>query len=137
MKFDEKSKIDNSIRNHPKSFQSNTHYLDEVQINLGLIRNLFRLITNLLRDSSKTENFCRAGPVKFNKKSKIDNSIRNHPKSFQSNTHHLLEVQINLGLIRNLFRLITNLFRDSSKTENFCRSGPVKFDEKSKIDNSI
>ena len=24
----------------------------------------------------------------------------------------------------------------SSKTENYCRGGPVKFDEKSKIDNS-
>ena len=30
MKFDEKSKMDNSIRNHPKSFQSNTHHVDEV-----------------------------------------------------------------------------------------------------------
>ena len=27
------------------------------------------------------------------------------------------------------------MFRDSSKTENYHRSGPVKFDEKLKIDN--
>ena len=32
---------------------------------------------------------------------------------------------------------ITNIFRDNSKTENYCRSGPVKFDEKLKIENSI
>ena len=31
------------------------------------------------RDSSKTENYCRSGPVKFDEKSKIDNSIGNHP----------------------------------------------------------
>ena len=44
-----------------------------------------------------------SGPVKCGEKLKIDNSIRNHPKSFQRNTHHLDEVQINLYLIRNLF----------------------------------
>ena len=41
MKFDEKSKIDNPIRNHTQSFQSNTDHLDEVLINLGLIRSFF------------------------------------------------------------------------------------------------
>ena len=30
-------------------------------------------------DSSKTENYCRSGPVKFDEKSKIDNPIRNYP----------------------------------------------------------
>ena len=30
----------------------------------------------MLRDSSKT---CRSGPVKFDEKFKIDNSIRKHP----------------------------------------------------------
>ena len=33
----------------------------------------------MLRDSSKTENFCKSGPVKFDEKSVIDNSIINHP----------------------------------------------------------
>ena len=41
MKFDKKFKIDNSIRNHPYSFQCNTDHLDEVLINLGLIRSFF------------------------------------------------------------------------------------------------
>ena len=41
MKFDKKSKIDNSITKHPYSFQSNTHHLDEVLINLGLIKSFF------------------------------------------------------------------------------------------------
>ena len=27
----------------------------------------------------KTENYCGSGPVKFDEKSKIDDSIRNHP----------------------------------------------------------
>ena len=57
----------------------------------------------MLRDSSKTENYCRSGPVKFNEKLKIDNSIRKHPLSFQSNTDHLDEVLINLGLIGSFF----------------------------------
>ena len=56
MKFDEKSKINNFVRNYPYSFQSNTHHLDEVLINLILIMYIF---TNMLRDSSKTENYCR------------------------------------------------------------------------------
>ena len=64
---------------------------------------LFWSITNMLRDSSKTENYCRSWPVKFDEKSKIDNSIRNHPLSFQSNTDHLDEVMINFGLISYLF----------------------------------
>ena len=33
----------------------------------------------MLSGSSKTENFCRSGPVKFDEKSKIDNSITNNP----------------------------------------------------------
>ena len=37
------------------------------------------MITNVLHDISKTENFCLSGPVKFDEKSKIENSIRNHP----------------------------------------------------------
>ena len=57
----------------------------------------------MLGDSSKTENYCRSVPVKFDEKSKIDNPIRNHPQSFQSNTDHLDEVLINLGLIRSFF----------------------------------
>ena len=57
----------------------------------------------MLRDSSKTENYCRSGPVKFDEKLKIYNPIRNHPYSFQSNTHHLDEVLINLGLIKSFF----------------------------------
>ena len=57
----------------------------------------------MLRDSSKTENYCRSGPVKFKEKLKIDNSIRKHPLSFQSNTDHLDEVLINLGLIGSFF----------------------------------
>ena len=57
----------------------------------------------MLRDSSKTENYCRSGPVKFDEKLKIDNSIRKHPKSFQSNSDHLDEVLINLGLIGSFF----------------------------------
>ena len=57
----------------------------------------------MLRDTSKTENYCGSGPVKFDKKWKIDNSIRNHPSSFESNTHHLDDVLINLGLIRSFF----------------------------------
>ena len=56
----------------------------------------------MLRDSSKTENYCRSGPVKFDEKLKIDNSIKKH-QSFQSNTHYLDEVLINLGLIRSFF----------------------------------
>ena len=55
----------------------------------------------MLRDSSYTENYCRSGPVKFDEKLKIDNFIRNHPSFFQSNTHHLDEFLINLGLIRS------------------------------------
>ena len=86
------------------------------------------------RESLKTEKYYRSGPVKFDEKLKIDNSIRNHPLIFQSNTDHLGYVLINFGLIRNIF---TNMLRDSSKTENYCRSGPVKFDEKLKINNSI
>ena len=57
----------------------------------------------MLRDSSKTENYCRSGPVKFDEKLKINNSIRNHPQYFQSNTHCLDEVLTNLGLIRSFF----------------------------------
>ena len=57
----------------------------------------------MLRDSSKTENYCRSGPVKFDEKLKIDNPIRNHPYSFQSNTHHLDQVLITLGLIKSFF----------------------------------
>ena len=41
----------------------------------------------MLHDSSKTQNYCRSGPVKFEEKSRIDNSIRNHRYCFQSNTH--------------------------------------------------
>ena len=55
------------------------------------------------RDSSETENYCRSGPVKFDEKLKIDNSIRKHPYSLQSNTHHLDEVLINFGLIRSFY----------------------------------
>ena len=33
----------------------------------------------MLHDSSKNENYSRSGPVKFDEKLKIDNSIRNHP----------------------------------------------------------
>ena len=33
----------------------------------------------MLHDSSKTQNYCRSGPVKFEEKSRIDNSITNHP----------------------------------------------------------
>jgi len=47
----------------------------------------------MLRDSSTAEKFCRSGTVKFDEKSKIDNSTT----LFQSNTHHLDEVLINLG----------------------------------------
>ena len=57
----------------------------------------------MLHDSSQTENYCRSGPVKFDEKSRIYNSITNHLSSFQSNTHHLDEVLINLGLIRSFF----------------------------------
>ena len=78
MKFDKQLKIDNSIRKHPKSFQSNTHHLDEVMINLGLNRS-FLMDNQHACDSSKTKNYCRSGHVKFDEKSKIDNSIRNHP----------------------------------------------------------
>ena len=46
----------------PITSMSKTHCHDEVLINLGLIRNIF---TNMLHDSSKTENHCRSGPVKF------------------------------------------------------------------------
>ena len=41
VKLDEKSKIDNPIRNYPQSFQSYTDHLDEVLINLGLIKCCF------------------------------------------------------------------------------------------------
>ena len=41
MKFDKKLRIDNSIRKHPQSLQSNTHHLDEVLINLDFIRSFF------------------------------------------------------------------------------------------------
>ena len=41
VKFDEKSKIDNPIRNHPQYLQSNIDHLDEVLINLGLIKSFF------------------------------------------------------------------------------------------------
>ena len=57
----------------------------------------------MLSDISKAENYSRSGPVKFDKRSKIDNSIINNPKSFKSNAHHLDEVLINLGLIRSFF----------------------------------
>ena len=60
----------------PITSMSKTHRHDEVLINLGLIRNIF---TNMLRDSSKTENYCRSRPVKFDEKLKIDNPIRKHP----------------------------------------------------------
>ena len=46
----------------------------------------------MLCESSKTENYCRSGPVKFDEKSKLKNSIINHALSFQSNTHHVDEV---------------------------------------------
>ena len=68
--------------------------------------------------------------MKFDEKSKIDNSIRKHPLSFQSKRHRHYEVLINLGLIRNIF---PNMLCDSSKTENYCKSGPVKFDESRKL----
>jgi len=32
----------------------------------------------MLHHSSKTENYCRSGPVKFDEKSRIVNYIRNH-----------------------------------------------------------
>ena len=32
----------------------------------------------MLHDSSKTGNLCRSGPVEFDEKSKMDDSIRNH-----------------------------------------------------------
>ena len=48
MKFDDKLKIKNFIRNHPSFFQSNTHHLDEVLTNLGLIRSFFHSISNML-----------------------------------------------------------------------------------------
>ena len=57
----------------------------------------------MLRDSSKTENYCRSGPVKFDEKLKTNNSIRKHPKSLQNNTHHLDEALIDLALIRSFF----------------------------------
>ena len=41
MKFDEKSKIDNPSRNHPQFLQSNIDHLDEILINLGLIKSFF------------------------------------------------------------------------------------------------
>ena len=54
-------------------------------------------------DSSKPENYCRSGPVKFDEKLKINISIREHPYSFQSNTHYLDEALINLSLISSFF----------------------------------
>ena len=57
----------------------------------------------MLRDSSKTENYCRSGPVKFHEKSKIDNPIINHPQFLQSNIDHRDEVLINLGLMKSFF----------------------------------
>ena len=41
VKFDENSKIDNPIRNHPQFLQSNIDHLGEVLINLGLIKSFF------------------------------------------------------------------------------------------------
>ena len=41
MEFDEKLKIDNSIRQHPQSFHSNTDHPDEVLTNLGFISSFF------------------------------------------------------------------------------------------------
>ena len=38
VKFDEKLKIDNSIRKHPSTLLSNTDHLHDVLINLVLIR---------------------------------------------------------------------------------------------------
>ena len=60
-----------------ENFKSNTDHLDEVLINLGLIRN-FLIHNKHARDSSKTENYCRSGPVKFDENLKIDKSIRKH-----------------------------------------------------------
>ena len=54
----------------------------------------------MLHDSSKTENYCWSVLVKFEEKSRIDNSIRNHPYSFQSYTHLFDEF---FCLIRSFF----------------------------------
>ena len=54
----------------------------------------------MLHDSSKTENYCRSGPVKFEEKLRIDNFIRKHPQSYQSNTHLFDEF---FCLIRSFF----------------------------------
>ena len=54
----------------------------------------------MLFANSKPENYCMSGPVKFENKSKIDNFIRNHTITFESNTHHVDEV---FCLIRSFF----------------------------------
>ena len=63
----------------------------------------------MLFENSKTENCCSSGLLKFDEISKNDNSIRNHPKSFQSNTYHVVRV---FCLVRSFFdALLTSSLR--------------------------
>ena len=84
VKFYEKSKIDNPI--YWKATTTFARVIPTILMRfwyLGLRGIcLGGYITNMLRDGSKTENYCKSGPVKFDKKSQIVKPAGNHTSYF-------------------------------------------------------
>ena len=69
-----------------------------------------------------------SGPVKFNEKLQIVKPAGNHPYYFLERADH---VQQAIRLVGLPSRQTALTHCDIQKTEKFCMSGPVKFDEKS------
>ena len=75
-----------------------------------------------------------SGPVKFDKKSKIVKLVGYHPYYFLKWFHD--DQQAMMTLVGGVLVLDLPLL-NFPKSENFCMSGPVKFNEKSKIDKLV
>ena len=73
-----------------------------------------------------------SGPVKFDGKSKIVKLVGNHPHYSLKLFHDNQQAMTLVELIESV--LVLDLpFHDFPKSEKFCMSRPVNFDQKSKI----
>ena len=71
-------------------------------------------------------------PVKFDERSQNVKTSGNHPYYFLERSDHVTGYQIGSVDFKPSRRTALT-HRDTPKTEKFCMSGPVKFDEKSQI----
>ena len=83
-------------------------------------------------DFSKSEQFCRSWPGKFDEKSKIVKLVGNDASILLPKLVTWWPTGYDIGRVDLKHSWSIDLqFRDFPKSEKFCMSGPVKFDEKS------